>query len=144
MNLAKFTEEEASTKSMQRKVSRDLEKKTATKGKAGATVATAKLVPPIKEIDLDGNESPHDVSLMTEKEWKPKKRQLNAKQKQEKLKADLREKAKYSRAHKAATKLYAAELGKGEKGMLSRKVKAAIKKNTKELVRAIQQFTTMW
>ena len=144
MILAKFTEEEASTKLMQRKVSCDLDKKTATKGKAGATVATAKLVLPIKEVDLDGNESPHDVSSMTEEEWKPKKHRLNAKQKQAKLKADLRAKAKYSWAHKAATKLYAAELGKGEKGMLSRKVKAAIKKNTKELVRAIQQFTTMW
>ena len=73
MILAKFTEEEASTKLMQRKVSCDLDKKTATKGKAGATVATAKLVLPIKEVDLDGNESPHDVSSMTEEEWKPKK-----------------------------------------------------------------------
>jgi hypothetical protein len=57
------------------------------------------LVPPIEEIDLDGNESPHDVSSMTEQEWKPKKHQLNAKQKQEKLEADLQANAKYSRAH---------------------------------------------
>ena len=143
MNLAKFTEEEASTKSMQRKVSRDLEKKTATNGKAGATVASAKLVPPIKEIVLNGNESPHDVSSMTEEKWKPEKHQLNAKQKQEKFEADLRAKVKFSRVHKAATKLYAAELEKGEKGMSLRKVEAAIKKSTKELVRAMQQFTTM-
>ena len=129
MILAKFTEEEASTKSMQRKVSRNLVKKIAMKGKAGATVATAKSVPPIKDIDLDGNESPNKVSSMTaEEEWKPKKHRLNAKQKQEKREADLRAKAKYSQAHKAATKLYAAELEKGEKGMSSRKVEAAIKK----------------
>jgi hypothetical protein len=81
---------------------------------------------------------------MTEEEWKPKKHRLNAKQKQEKLEVDLRAKVKYSRAHKAATKLYAAELEKGEKGMSSRKVEAAIKKSTMELVRAMQQFTTMW
>ena len=43
---------------------------------------------------------------MTEEEWKPKKHQLViAKQKQEKLEAELRAKAKFSRAHKAATKL---------------------------------------
>jgi hypothetical protein len=91
MILVKFTEEEASTKSMQRKVSCDLLKKTETKGKAGATVATAESVPPIKDIDLDGNESPNEVSSMTaEEEWKPKKHRLNAKQKQEKCEADLR------------------------------------------------------
>ena len=145
MILAKFTEEEASTKSMQRKVSRDLLKKTETKGKSGATVATAESAPPIKDIDLDGNESPNEVSSMTvEEEWKPKKHRLNAKQKQEKLEADLRAKAKYSRAHKAATKLYAAELKKGEKGMSLRKVEVAIKKSTMELVRATQQLSTLW
>jgi hypothetical protein len=76
-------------------VSRDLLKKTETKGKSGATVATAESAPPIKDIDLDGNESPNEVSSMTaEEEWKPKKHRLNAKQKQEKLEADLRAKAK--------------------------------------------------
>ena len=114
MILAKFTEEEANTKSMQRKVSCDLVKKTETKGKTGANVTSAKLVPPIKDIGFDGNnESVNEVSSMTEEEWKPKKHQLNAKQKQEKLEADLRAKVKYSRAHKAATKLHAAELEKG-------------------------------
>ena len=38
MILAKFTEEEANTKLMQRKVSLDLVKKTETKGKTGANV----------------------------------------------------------------------------------------------------------
>jgi hypothetical protein len=56
--------------------------------------------------------------IMTEEEWKPKKHQLViAKQKQEKLEAELRAKAKFSRVHKAATKLYAAELEKGEDDM---------------------------
>ena len=50
---------------------------------------------------------------------------------QEKLEAELRAKATFSQTHKAATKLYAAELEKGEDGMLSRKVKAVIKKSTK-------------
>ena len=145
MILAKFTEEEANTKSMQRKVSRDLQKMTKSKGKANATVSTANSVPPVEDVDFNGNESPHDVSSMTEEEWKPKKHRLNAKQKQEKREAELRAKAKFSRAHKAATKLYAAELSKGEQdGMSSRKVEAVIKKSTKELVRAMQQFTTMW
>ena len=53
---------------------------------------------------------------MTEEEWKPKKHRLNAKQKQEKREAELRAKAKFSQVHKAATKLYAAELEKGEDG----------------------------
>ena len=145
MILAKCTDEEASTKSMQRKVSHDLLKKTETKGKAGAIVASAESVQPIEDIDLDGNESPNEESSMTAKEeWKPKKHQLNAKQKQEKLEMDLRAKAKYSRAHKAATKLYAAELKKGEKGMSLRKVEVAIKKSTMELVRATQQLSTLW
>jgi len=132
MILAKFTEEEANTKSMQRKVSRDLQKTTKSKGKANATVSTANSVPPVEDVDFNGNESPHDVSSMTEEEWKPKKHRLNAKQKQEKREAELRAKAKFSQAHKAATKLYAAELSKGEQdGMSSRKVEAVIKKKYK-------------
>jgi len=83
MILAKFTEEEANTKSMQRKVSRDLQKTTESKGKANATVSTANSVPPVEDVDFNGNESPHDVSSMTEEEWKPKKHRLNAKQKQD-------------------------------------------------------------
>jgi hypothetical protein len=119
MILAKFTEEEANTKSMQQKVSPDLVKKTETKGKTGANVTTAKSAPPIEDIGFDGNnESVNEVSSMTEEECKPKKHRLNATQKQVKLEADLRAKVKYSRAHKAATKLYAIELEKGEKGML--------------------------
>ncbi len=53
--LAKFTEEEDNTKSMQRKVSRDLQKKTESKGKANATIATADLVPPVEDVDFNGN-----------------------------------------------------------------------------------------
>ena len=144
MILAKFTEEEANTKSMQRKVSRDLQKMTESKGKANATVFTADSVPPVEDVDFNGNESPHDVSSMTEEEWKPKKHRLNAKQKQEKREAELRAKAKFSQAHKAATKLYAAELSKGEDGMSSRKVEAVIKKKYKGFGPAMPQFTTMW
>ena len=132
MILAKFTDEEANTKSMQRKVSRDLQRTTESKGKGNATVSTADSVPPVADVTLnDGNESPHDVSSMTQEEWKPKKHRLNAKQKQEKREAELRAKAKFSRAHKAATKLYAAELSKGDDGMSSRKVEAVIKKKYK-------------
>jgi hypothetical protein len=71
------------------------------------------------------------MSSMTKEEWKPKKHRLNAKQKQEKQEEELRAKAKFSRAHKAATKLYTAELSKGEDGMSSRKVEAVIKKKYK-------------
>ena len=99
MILAKFTEEEANTKSMQQKVSRDLQKMTKSKGKANATVSTANSVPPVEDVDFNGNESPHDVSSMTEEEWKPKKHRLNAKQKQEKREAELRTKAKFSWAN---------------------------------------------
>ncbi len=56
---------------------------------------------------------------------------MNAKQKQKKHKEALQAKAEYSRVHKATTKLYSAKLDKGEKGMLSRKVEAVIKKNYK-------------
>jgi hypothetical protein len=59
MILAKFTKEEANTKSMQRKVSRNLQKKTKSKGKADATVVTTDLVPPVEDIDFNGNESCH-------------------------------------------------------------------------------------
>jgi hypothetical protein len=113
---------EANNKSMQRKVLRDMHKKTESKGKADATVATADLVPPVKGINFNGNEYPHDASSMTEEEWKQKKHRLNAKQMQEKLEAEMRARAKFSQAHKAATKLYAAEWEKGEDGMSSRMV----------------------
>jgi hypothetical protein len=60
MILAKFTEEEANTKSMQRKVSCDLLRTTESKGKGNATVSTANLVPPVADAILnDGNKSPH-------------------------------------------------------------------------------------
>ncbi len=55
MILAKFTEEEANTKSMQLEVSRNLQKKTESKGKADATVATTDFVPPVKDFDFNGN-----------------------------------------------------------------------------------------
>ena len=130
MILAKFTEEEAKTKSMQRKVSHDVQKKAATMTKAGATASAPESSPlPVESIDWDDDDSPNGiVSSMTEEEWKPKKHRLIAKQKQEKRKEYLRLQVKYSRAHKAATKLYATELDKGKEGMLSRKVGEAIKK----------------
>ncbi len=131
MILARFTKEEANTKSMQQKVSQDAQKKAATKAMARATVSASELSPPIESIDWDNANSPNGVSTLTEEEWKPKKHQLNAKQKQEKHKEALQAKAKYSRAHKAATKLYSAELDKGEKGMSSRKVEGVIKKKYK-------------
>jgi len=53
-----------------------------------------------------------------------KEASIKCKAEQEKLEVDLQAKAKYSRVHKAATKLYASELEKGEKGMASRKVEA--------------------
>ena len=101
MILEKFTNEEANTKSMQRKVSRDLQRTTESKGKGNATVSTADSVLPVADVTLnDGNESPHDVSSMTEEEWKPKKHRLNAKQKQEKREAELQAKAKFSWANR--------------------------------------------
>ncbi len=70
MILAKFTEEEAKTKSMQRKVSHDVQKKE----KACATVSAPESSPlPIESIDWDDDNSPNGMSLMTEEEWKPKK-----------------------------------------------------------------------
>ncbi len=80
-------------------------------------------------IDWEDDNSPNGVvSSMTEEEWKPKRHRLNAKQTQEKSEEDLRMQVKYSRVHKAATKLYTTELDKGKEGMSSRKVDAAIKK----------------
>jgi hypothetical protein len=117
MILAKFTEEEANTKLMQRKVSRDAQKKAATKATAPATISASELSPPNESIDWDDANFPNGVSTLKEEEWKPKKHRLNAKQKQEKHEEALQAKAKYSWAHKAATKLYSAELDKGEKGM---------------------------
>jgi hypothetical protein len=52
MILAKFTEEEANNKSMQRKVSRDLHKKAELKGKADATLATADSVLPVEGVNF--------------------------------------------------------------------------------------------
>ncbi len=124
MILVKFIEEEANNKSMQWKVSRDLHKKTKLKRNANATLATADSVLPVEGINFNGNESPNDVSSMTEEEWKPKKHRLNAKQKQKKLEVEMQAKAKFSRVHKAATKLYAAELEKGEDGISLRKIEA--------------------
>ncbi len=144
MILAKFTEKEANTKSMQRKVSRDAQKKAVMKATARATISASELSPPVESIDWDNANSPNGMSMLTEEEWKPKKHQLNAKQKQEKQEEALLAKAKYSRAHKAGTKLYSSKLDKGEKGMSSRKVEAVIKNSTKELVGAMQQFTTTW
>ena len=57
-----------------------------------------------------------------------KEASIKCKAEQEKLEVDLQAKAKYSRVHKAATKLYAVESEKGEKGISTRKVEAAIKK----------------
>ena len=73
MILAKLTVEEANNKSMQRKVSHNLHKKTKSKGNANATVATADSVLPVEGVNFNGNKSPNDVSSMTEEEWKPKK-----------------------------------------------------------------------
>jgi hypothetical protein len=129
MILAKFTEEEANTKSMQWKVSQDAQKKAATEAAARATISASELSPPIKSIDWDNDDSPHGVSSVREEEWMPKKHRLNAKQKQEKQKEVLQAKEKYT--HKAATKLYSAKLDKGEKGMLSRKVEPVIEKKYK-------------
>ncbi len=47
---------------------------------------------------------------------------------QEKQQAELSEWAKYSQAHKAATRLYTTELDRKDGGMSSRQVKASIKK----------------
>ncbi len=104
------------------------------KAMAHATVSASELSPSVESIDWDNDDSPNGMSTMTEEEWKPKKHRLNAKKKQEKHEEALRAKAKYSGAHKAAMKLYSAELDKGEKGMSLRKVEAVIKKRTKELV----------
>ncbi len=59
---------------------------------------------------------------------KKKKHRLNAKQMQEKGQVDPLVWVKYSRAHKAATKLYATELDRKDEGMSSRQVEASIKK----------------
>jgi hypothetical protein len=54
MILVKFTEEEANT-------NRDLQKKTESKGKADATVATADFVPPVEDVDFKERISPRRV-----------------------------------------------------------------------------------
>jgi hypothetical protein len=63
MILAKFTEEEAGRKLMQRKVSRNAQKRAAEKGKAVATISAAESSPPIEQIDFNeqDDQSPNNV-----------------------------------------------------------------------------------
>ena len=140
MILAKFSEEEAGCKSMQRKVSRDAQKVAAATGKKGkarpSSVSASESSPPIEEVNFSEDQSPNSMSSVTEEDddtrkkppKKEKKHRLNAKQMQEKRQADLLARAKFSRAHKAATRLYAAQLDREEGGMSSRQVEAFIKK----------------
>jgi hypothetical protein len=118
---------------MQRKVSCNAQKMAAKKGKAVPTVSVSELSPPIKQVDFNEDQSPNSISSVTEdddhsKPPKKKEHRLNAKQMHEKRQADLSAWAKYSRAHKTATRLYAAELDRKDGGMSSRQVKASIKK----------------
>ncbi len=53
MILAKFSEEKASSISMQRKVSCDAQKMATKKGKAVPTVSTSELSQPIKQVDFN-------------------------------------------------------------------------------------------
>jgi hypothetical protein len=114
MILAKFSEEEASSKSMQWKVSRDAQMMAAKKGKAVPTVSASESSLPIEQVDFNEDQSPNSMSSMTENDDhsklpKKKKHQLNAKQMQENQQVDLSAWVKYSWAHKAATRLYATE-----------------------------------
>jgi hypothetical protein len=81
---------------MQRKVSRDMQKKAAIKAMARATVSASESSLPVESIDWDDDNSPNGVSSMTEEEWKPKKHQLNAKQRQEKHEEALQGKENHS------------------------------------------------
>jgi hypothetical protein len=102
MILAKFSEEEAGCKSMQRKVSRDAQKVAAATGKKGkarpSSVSASESSPPIEEVNFSEDQSPNSMSSVTEEDddtrkkppKKEKKHRLNAKQMQEK-----QEKAKW-------------------------------------------------
>jgi hypothetical protein len=151
MILEKFTEAEANTKSMQRKVARSMPMK-AKKGSlmvpAAATATASTLSVPIRTVtandnaggwvsslttlDFDDEGADDDDELL---QWKPPRRRSNAKQMQDKREAMLRKKGIYSRALKFGTKLFASE-NKKEYGMSSRKVAAIAKKKFKGIGRS--------
>ena len=74
MILEKFSKEEASSKSMQQKVSFNTQKRATKKGKAVPTVSASELSPPIKQVKFDEEQSPNSMSSVTEDDdSKPKK-----------------------------------------------------------------------
>jgi hypothetical protein len=66
MILAKFSKEEASSKSMQQKVPRNAQKMATKKGKAVSTVSASGSSPPIKQVDFNEDQSPNSMSSKTE------------------------------------------------------------------------------
>ena len=142
MILTKFTDDEANTKTMQRKVARSMpmkSKKTSTEAANVANVSRSKSSAnanaPISYIATNGsNNAAGWVSSLTGFDdddanddkllnWKPPRHQSNAKQMQEERCTVLRKKGIYSRALKFGTKLLASENEK-ENDMLSRQVAA--------------------
>ena len=148
MILAKFTEAEANTKSMQRKVAQSMPMKAKKASLAAAcallsmsTGGPADTVHLNTDVSSPSNEEggggcissitlPDDTKDTKLLNWKPPRHCSNAKQMQEMREAMLREKAKFSRALKAATKLFTSKREK-ENSMLTRQVAAMIKKKYK-------------
>lgn len=148
MILAKFTDDEANTKSMQRKVARSMpmkSKKASVKAadatNASGSKSSADANVPISNITTDGSNCAGWVSSVTGFDdddanndellnWKPPRHRSNAKQMQEERCAMLRTKGIYSRALKFGTTLLASENAK-ENGMSSRQVAAIGKKRYK-------------
>jgi hypothetical protein len=127
MILAKFTEAEASTKSMQWKVARSMpmkaKKASLAAARASVSMSTggpADTVHLNNDVSSPSNEEggggcissitlPDDTEDTKLLNWKRPRHRSNAKQMQEMREAMLREKAKFSRALKAATKLFTSE-----------------------------------
>lgn len=137
MLAAEFTPSEASTKVMQRKVTRALPGKTKRKfNNVLSSIETNSDTSPLSDLSssINGND------LEPSPPRKLKKQRLNSQQMQDKRENDLYLKNRQSKAHKAATLLYDNERRK-ENGLSLRAVERVIKKSTGVLDPAPRQST---
>jgi hypothetical protein len=127
MILAEFTPSEVNSKSKQRKVARALPGKSKGRMKEILPLSSV-LVNSVSDTsalsDLTGGTN---GNLSPSPPRKLKKQRLNSQQLQDKREADLYNKSRQSKAHKAATLLYDQERGK-ENGLSVRAVESEIKK----------------
>ena len=104
MLAAEFTPSEANTKTMQRKVARSLPGKSKCGWKENIPLSTVNIATNVSEASpLTDQSASNNGNLMTLPPRKLKKQRLNSHQAQDKWEADLVKKARFSKAHMAAT-----------------------------------------